>query len=432
MNLHDLENSLIDDRFKSIPGGVEPFPLSRIAERGWNILRGDLPLPAAVLKQTAVAQNSRWMRRFLELTGAKICPHGKTTMAPQLFQQQLDDGAWGITLATAQQIQVARRFGVSRILLANQLLSRPAIEYVVRELLRDSAFEFLCLVDSVAGVEMLAAEAQRLGCSRPVEVLVEIGLPGKRCGCRDLEAAVAVARAVQQSSPFVQLRGVEGFEGVISSKQSAAAETQVREFVELLVRVARQFDAEQLFAPGRIVLTAGGSAFYDLVIAGLGRAGLSRETDVIIRSGCYLTHDSLGCQKLFEQLLARSPQARELGAGLRPALEVWSHVQSRPEPTRAILTMGKRDCSFDIELPLPTHWFRHGTHSRPEPIPLGHTIVSLNDQHAWLDLPTDSPLAVGDLVASGISHPCTTFDRWQLIPVVDDDYNVVAAVRTFF
>jgi D-serine dehydratase len=113
-----IDNLPIDGTFKGMPGVPEPFPLGRIREKWWNVLRGDLPLPVALLKQAALTHNGEWMRRFVQATGARLAPHGKTTMCPQLFQRQLRDGAWAITLATVSQVQVARRFGVSRILMA--------------------------------------------------------------------------------------------------------------------------------------------------------------------------------------------------------------------------------------------------------------------------------------------------------------------------
>jgi len=432
VNLASLQASLIDGSFKGMPPGVKPFRLADIAAQGWNILREDLPLPVALLKQSALAHNSRWMRRFLELTGAKICPHGKTTMCPQLYQQQLDDGAWGITLATVGQVQIARRYGVGRILLANQLVGRQAVEYIVGEVAADPEFDFYCLVDSLAGVEVLATESRRQKCPRPVQVLVEGGVAGARCGCRDVNSALEVARAVKRAEPHVCLRGVEGFEGIIRADPPEAAEEPVGRYLAFLVEIARRADEEGLVATGPMILTAGGSGYYDLVIRSLSEAKLSRPVDVIIRSGCYLTHDSGTIRRLHQRLLTRSPEARTIGDPPRAALEVWAYVQSRPEPTRAILTLGKRDCSFDDRLPMPERWFRPSMHEAPQPIAPGHVVGSLNDQHALVDVPADSPLAVGDMVACGISHPCTTFDRWQLLPVVDDAYNVVAAVRTFF
>ena len=433
MQLQEIEEAIIDDRFKGIPGGVSPFPLKAIGDHGWNVLRGDMPLPLAVLKQEVLEHNSRWMRRFLEATGAVISPHGKTTMSPQLYAQQLKDGAWGITLATVGQVQIARRFGVRRILLANQLVGPAAIDSIAGELSRDDTFTFLCLVDSVPGVTALAERLQKHRLARPLEVLVEGGIAGQRCGCRTVDEALAVARAVRQAAPVLRLRGVEGFEGSVAANTLQEKEAQVRHFITFLVQIAEACSREQLFADdGPVILSAGGSAYYDIVVDEFRNASLERDVQIIIRSGCYLTHDSGMYERLQERLLERSPAARSLGPSLEAALEVWSYVQSRPEPSRVVLTMGKRDCSFDVAMPQPTRWFRPGAHDRPQPLEIPSTAVRLNDQHAMIDVDPTSPLAVGDMVACGISHPCTTFDRWQLIPVVDQQYNVVSAIRTFF
>src|SRR5690606_15641934 len=93
---------------------------------GWNALDDDLPYPLALLKESALAHNSRWMAAFLRHFDACLAPHGKTTMSPALHRRQLADGAWGITAATAQQAAVMVAFGVTRILVANQLAGRAA------------------------------------------------------------------------------------------------------------------------------------------------------------------------------------------------------------------------------------------------------------------------------------------------------------------
>ncbi len=422
----------IDGTIKGMPGVPGPFPLGRISEMGWNVLRGDLPLPVALLKQAALTHNGEWMRRFVQATGVQLAPHGKTTMSPQLFQRQLRDGAWGITLATVFQVQVARRFGVSRILMANELVGRAETAYILQELARDPDFDFYCLVDSEAGVAQLAEAVRRSAPGRPVQVLLERGMTGRRAGCRSMEEAMAVARAVGESAPWLALRGVEGFEGIVAGVDRDDAENRARAFLDSIVETASRCCAEGLFAAGSIILSAGGSAYFDLVVERFGAAAFGRETMIVLRSGCYLTQDSVLYERAFRRILERSGAARAVGGGLRNALELWAYVQSRPEPTRAILGFGKRDASYDDALPKPLAWFRSGVHACPEPFASTPVVVALNDQHAFLDLPSESPLAVGDMVALGISHPCTTFDKWQLLPVVDDDYTVVEAVRTFF
>jgi D-serine dehydratase len=433
LTLAAIDDLLIDDRYKGIPGGTTPFPLKELAGRGWNLLRGDLPLPLAVLKESALAHNRRWMQQFLALSGAQFAPHGKTTMAPQLFQMQLDDGAWGITLATMQQVQVARRFGCSRILLANELIDARAIDYVLGELAKDEGFEFLCLVDSVMGVDILAEAVKKHGLQRPLEVLLEGGITGGRTGCRTVSEAMQVARAVKKNFPALSLRGVEGFEGIIAEATAQASAAKVREFLGFLLEIARRCDAEGLFTTGKVIfISAGGSEYFDLVATILPSSGLARETQIIIRSGCYLTHDSDLFMDLQRKLEERTPAAKGLGAPPKAALEIWSHVLSRPEPTRAILGVGKRDASHDARLPLPVLWFRPGLHETPQPLPAGHATFKLHDQHALLNVPENSPLQIGDLVTCGISHPCTTFDKWRLLALVDDQYNITGGVHTFF
>jgi D-serine dehydratase len=162
------------------------------------------------------------------------------------------------------------------------------------------------------------------------------------------------------------------------------------------------------------------------------QTSLNGRLQVVVRSGCYLTHDSRMYKDAFREMLARSPELRSIGEGLRPALEVWAYIQSRPEPELAIATVGKRDCGFDAGFPVPLAWFRPGQQTQPAPLSAGYEITNMNDQHAFLRLPVESELAVGDMVVCGISHPCTTFDKWQILPVVNDEYDVVSAIRTFF
>ncbi|MGI8978506.1 MAG: amino acid deaminase [Pirellulaceae bacterium] len=432
MTLAAIGDLPIDDRYKGIPGGTSAFPLKEMGRRGWNVLRGDVPLPLAVLKESALAHNRRWMQRFLALSGAQFAPHGKTTMAPQLFQLQLEDGACGITLATMQQVQVARRFGCSRILLANEVVDPRAIDYIIAELVRDENFEFLCLVDSVVGVERLTAAVKKHGLSRPLEVLLEAGLAGGRTGCRTLAEAMEVARTVKKHFPALSLRGIEGFEGIIAEATPQASAAKVREFLAFLLEIALCCEEENLFATGKVIISAGGSEYFDLVADILPKSGLARETQIIIRSGCYLTHDSDLFMDLHRKLEERTPAAKDLGPPPQAALEIWAHVLSRPEPTRAILGLGKRDAGHDARLPLPILWHRSDLHDAPQPMPPDHSTFKLHDQHALLDIPATSPLQVGDLVAFGISHPCTTFDKWRLLAVVDDQYNITGGVHTFF
>jgi D-serine dehydratase len=200
---------------KGVPGHIERISAAELAAAGWNVLREDLPLPVCVLLGDALERNVERLQCFADDSDLLLCPHAKTSMSPELFQRQLDHGCWGLTVATCHQLQVARRHGVRRVLYANQLVGEAEIRYVCDELRRDPGFDFFCLVDSVAGVSLLAERAARAAPGRPVQALVEGGFVGGRCGVRDVPTAVAVAEAVRAHTPHLTLVGVEGFEGLL-------------------------------------------------------------------------------------------------------------------------------------------------------------------------------------------------------------------------
>jgi len=432
MNIDAILAEPLDAATKGYPPLAPPMPRSTIGTQGWRLLEGDLPLPQAVIRESALAHNQAWMRDFTAATGVLLAPHGKTTMAPQIFAQQLAAGAWGITVATVHQLALCVRFGVRRVLMANQLLGAAEVATVVQLQEAHPDLEFHFLVDSPAQLASIDAVAARTRASRKLTALLELGVPGGRTGCRSHDDALAVARAVA-SSANVRLSGVECYEGLQLTGDSARDAALVGDLMQRVRSVALACDAEGLFDGAAIILTAGGSAAFDIVARELPTT-LSKPVLTILRSGCYVTHDSGFYDRMLAGVKARSGVAWQTRPGLQPALEVWSRVQSCPEPGLAILTMGKRDASFDLEMPIAVKTYRPDRDAAPRAAPAGWTISAMNDQHAYLRFPAvqhDAP-SVGDLVGCGISHPCTTFDKWRSLFTVDDDYRVTGAIRTFF
>lgn len=432
MNIDHLSKIILDGTVKGIPGGTPPFAMGDIGKKGWNLLRGDVPLPLAVLRQSALEHNLGWFQKLIDSQGALLAPHGKTHMSPELYQRQEEAGAWGVTVATVGQAQIYRAHGVKRIILANELVGKTETRFILDEMHKDADFDFYCLVDSAEGVEILAEEVANHPLRRPVNVMVELGIPGQRCGVRDPAEALNLARLVAQKSPHLSLRGVEAFEGLIMLPSVEESIQKVQAFLAQLCDLAEKIDGENFFGEGPVLLSAGGTGYYDLVMERLAQSALGDKSRVLVRSGCYLFHDSVLYRNLFQRITERSAARLNLSEGPLPALEVWGHVLSRPEPTRVILGLGKRDISFDVDLPVPEKWFRAGEHQQPQPLDKALTVTGLNDQHAMVDLPADHPLGVGDMVSCGISHPCTTLDKWQVLMMVDDAYQVVSAVKTFF
>lgn len=425
-SLNALLDSTVDPTFKGFPPEAPPCPVGALGAQGWNLFAGDLGSPVAVLRREILDANARWMGRFLALSGASLCPHGKTTLAPQLFHRQLAEGAWGLTLATPQQAQVAFRHGIPRVLLANQVVDPAALRALARLVTADPARELRVFADSAEG---LARLVQGWESPEPLPVLVELGLAGGRCGARTVAEGLALARTVAASARL-RLAGVACYEGIVVSGDAAADVLTVDAWLEALVDLARAAEAEGLFGPGEVLLSAGGSAYFDRVAAILGSAGLKAPTRVLLRSGCYLTHDAGHYQRLVARLEGRIETDRKPEGHLTPALEVWAQVLSRPEPGLAFLDAGKRDLPHDLGLPLPGRWVRPG--EAPRPCPDTWRLTALHDQHARLELPPEADLRIGDRVGLALSHPCTTFDKWPLVFEVAEDGSVLGGIRTLF
>lgn len=418
----------IDARHRAFPPVSRHVTIRTVGAQGWGLQ--DLQMPAMVLKEDALDHNIATMAGYCEAHGVSLAPHGKTTMAPQIFARQLQAGAWAMTAATIAQTRLYREFGVQRILLANELVSPVGLRWVAAELERDPAFEFLCLVDSAEGLEAMASVLRVSGGRRPLAALVELGPPGGRAGCRSPEEALRLAEALE-ASPYLEFAGFEGYEGVVGQDASPRTMGRVDDFLTMLRTVTEKAIDEGLSTRDEIVVSAGGSAFFDRVIEVLaplvrfGPRGERTRVRVVLRSGCYVTHDS-GKYRRVSPLDGRSAGDERLVA----ALEVWATVLSRPERELVVLGCGRRDVSYDAGLPVPLATLQSG--GVPQPMLGRAEVVRLADQHAFLRVEENSRMAVGDLVALGISHPCTSFDKWPLMPLVDRNYRVTGAVRTFF
>jgi D-serine dehydratase len=405
--------------------GVLPgpsVPLGDTKRLEWNLLREDLSLPAAVLYRERINHNLAWMQSFVDQYGLKLAPHGKTTMAPQLFREQLGAGAWGITLATAHQTRAAYRGGVRRVLMANQLVGKHNMA-LIAELLSDPDFEFYCLVDSADGVDQLGAFFG--AAKRPLNVLLELGVPGGRTGVRNAAQREAVIEAIARWPHVLRLAGVELFEGVLQE------ESEVRALLRDAVDLTRELIARRCTARTPALLTGAGSAWYDVVAEEFARAG--EQIEVVLRPGCYLTHDVGIYKKAQKDIFARNRIAKQMGEGLLPALQLWAYVQSIPEPDRAIIGLGKRDAAFDAGMPEPAQHYRAGM-SVPRALTVGDgwQVFGMMDQHAYMRIKPGDDVKVGDLVAFDISHPCLTFDKWRSVVVVNSAYDVIEVIETFF
>ncbi|MEV6052290.1 amino acid deaminase [Streptomyces sp. NPDC052107] len=418
-----LAEERVDHRFKGLPPDADGLTVGELAAQRRNLFAeadggGGFTTPLLVLSAERLAHNLALMETYAAHHGLAFAPHGKTSMAPQLFQRQIDHGAWGITLAVPHQVRVARAFGIQRVFLANELVDASALRWIAAELAADPDFRFVCYVDSVRGVELMDAALK--ASARPLDVVVELGAgDGARTGVRTEAEARAVAEAVSRTQTL-RLVGVAGYEGEVPQ----ADPERVGSYLRRLVALAADLDGTGLLKDaGEIVVSAGGSAWFDAVAEVFAEIPeLSLPVLKLLRSGAYVSHDDGHYRRLTP--FTRVP---EEGA-LEPAFRLWAQVVSRPTPEQAFANAGKRDAAYDLDLPIAQVVRRNGV-ERPA---TGITVTGLSDQHAWLRTEPGADVRVGDWIGLGLSHPCTSFDKWQLIPVAEADGTVVEYVRTFF
>lgn len=390
---------------KGFPARASGLRLSEVADADLHL--SDLVTPVLTVQERALAHNEDTVFAWARAQGVLLAPHGKTTMAPALWQRLLDAGAWGISVATPWQAEVAVDAGVSTVLIANAVTDAAAASRLGELLAADAGLRILCWADSVAGVGILTAALA--DAARPLDVLVELGGARGRTGARTVEEGERIAASIS-AAPGLRLAGVAGYEGPFGPDRSDASVAAVDRYLQTLIDLHERLE----YADGiRPILSAGGSSFPDRAAAVLTR---SEGADVVLRSGAFQIHDDGFYSRMspFGPLTGTAP--------LRSAMHAWARVVSQPEEGLALLDAGRRDVPFDLDLPVPQS--------------VGGVITALNDQHAFLRLADGARAAVGDVVRLGLSHPCTAFDKWRVIAVIDDpdaaDPRVIGAVATCF
>ena len=417
-----LAEEALDWRFKAIPVTAWGKTVGELLAERPRL--SDFGTPLLTLDAPALTSNLQTMAAYCAEAGVLLAPHGKTTMAPALWSRQLEAGAWGITVANVPQLRVGRAFGVTRLHLANALVDPAALRWISAELDADPNFIFSCWVDSSRAVALMDEALRSRGAQRPLDVFIELGALGGRTGTRDINEALDIATAIA-TTPTLRLIGVAGYEGVVAHEATPEGLKSVGAYLHQIAELhSRLLTAGLYRETDEVYLTAGGSAFFDQVVEILGPMS-GPGVSILLRSGAYLIHDDGFYSGIspFSRGTANPP--------FQPAMHGWARVLSRPEPELVLLDGGKRDFPFDEGLPTPQL-----TRGKPADLTTSTSVTAVADQHTFMRVDPRVTLAVGDVVRLGLSHPCTAFDKWSLIPALDDaasdDPVVVDLIRTYF
>ena len=394
--------------FKGLPLDFKINKKAKFLANNPNLFNTNFQFPMMVLKESALKNNISVMAEYCRSVGAELAPHVKTTMSPQIAQMQVDAGAWALTIANFWQAEIFRKFGFKKLIIANEVLDPSAISEIAKLNAKGKA-EIIFYVDSLVGLNIVKEATPKGG---KINLFIEIGTDHGRGGVRELSLVKELAIEIKKDSRL-HLRGVTGFEGAVpNAARTSEGETALHAFCKKIVDagvVAFEFKSDETF-----IVSAGGSAYFEIVAEELNK--FSKPKILLLRSGGYVTHDHIYYEEIYP--------FKNTGKPLLPAIEVWSQVISSPESGFGVLNLGKRDIGCDLHNPIPFAKYAGKVEK------FTGTIEKLNDQHGFMR--SEDNFAVSELIGLGISHPCTTFDKWKLIPLVNDDYDVVDLIHTFF
>ena len=411
IDLMPIKRKKIDSQYKGFPLRSHGKTIEEFISEKPNLFTSDFQFPIMVLRESALAHNIGRMAAYCKGLGVDLAPHVKTPMSPQIAKRQLDVGAWAITVASYSQASVFLDFGFNRIIIGNEVLEPTSIQDIAKRNFSGKA-EILFYVDSLAALNIVKAAIKNQTDAK-INLLIEIGASDGRAGLRDISLLPTILEAIK-SEPKISVRGVSGFEGAVPGGDRDAGVGHIRSFLEKIVGAAAVVAP---YVNGKVIISAGGSSYFDYVAQEF--AKYKGDAHIILRSGGYVSHDHVHYEELYPFMDAKVEDR------FIPALEIWSRALSVPESSLAILNFGKRDAGNDLDEPLPIKKFTGKIEE------FKAKVEKLNDQHAFMRIEPNS-VEVGQIIGCGISHPCTNFDKWRLIPVVNNNYDVVDFVHTYF
>jgi D-serine deaminase-like pyridoxal phosphate-dependent protein len=416
-NISQLSDIKISADFKGFPLSAQGKTISEFLRTKPNIFTSDFLFPVLLLKESALKNNILNMKRFCDTHKVKLGPHVKTTMSPQLANLQLQNGAAWLTIANLQQLLVFKDFGFKDFFIANEVANDAALIQIGKINAAGEAKIAFC-VDSSESASRLA-EICKKNPGLKFEIFIEIGADNARAGLRDLSKLEMILSILKIEN--IIIGGISGFEGALpKAGRSKKGLKAVAKFTDKLLSA---LEISEKFCNRKLKLTAGGSAFFDVVAKNL---SLDGKNEVILRSGGYLTHDHVHYEEIY-------PFKNTHEFHFEPALELCSEVLSTPQPDLSLLNFGKRDVGNDLDNPVPL-WKISASNRNlgiSAAAPITAKITQLNDQHGFLQHRA-LDIKYADVIGLGISHPCTNFDKWKILFMVNEKYDVIDCIHTYF
>ncbi len=347
--------------------------------------REQLDTPALIVREDILNNNINSMASYAASKNIALRPHFKTHKTAEVARLQREAGSTGVTCAKLGEAEVLAQTGIfDSIFIANQIIGPLKTARLVA--LMDQ-IDVSVAVDSEVGAQGLQDAMSAAG--KTLDVILEVNTGQSRAGLWP-EEILPLAETIRADMPNLRVTGLmthEGHAGTTTSK-AELHETSI--------------DAGQKMVDTAELLREHG---FDIAVVSVGSTPAAFETTQVegiteMRPGTYVFQDNT----IF--------RFGDLGPD-DCALRIVATVTSRPAPDRAVLDAGSKVLTSD-----GSQWKTGHGYIVEYP---DATIVRLNEEHAYVELPAATTgMAIGEKVQIIPNHVCPTVNLTDQLYLVRD------------
>lgn len=340
--------------------------------------KAEIETPVLMVDLKILEGNLHKMASYFANTKAKLRPHTKSHKTPALAHMQIEAGAIGICCGTLDEAEVMISSGIRNVLVTREIVLPQQMARVVR-LTKQS--DILIVVDNeeIARRFSEAAESEGSKVKTLVDVMSRLGRSGVPPG----KAALSMAEKIYKSKGLMFM-GLMGYEGSMHGWDAKKREETCKHELGILM------DTKELIERNGMevrIVSCGATSTYK--IAGT-YPGVTE-----VQAGSYLTMDS--------EYYSWFPE-------FEIALSVLATVISQPSPTLVTTDAGIKKLTEDEGTPQPKH-------------PEWAKVIALHEEHGILELiDPEKEIRVGDQLEIIPTHGCTTFNLYDQVYGMRDDY----------
>jgi D-serine deaminase-like pyridoxal phosphate-dependent protein len=192
--------------------------------------------PALVIDLDALERNLAAMSGFARDRGVRLRPHAKMHKCAAIARLQIDAGAVGVCVQKTSEAEALAAAGIDDIYISNEVVGSAKLARVAALARR---VRLAIAVDSVEGIERLAAAVRDAGAT--IDVFVEIDVGHGRCGAPATAAGSLAHRVVSHAPPEGGLRfaGLQAYHGAAQHLRGAAEREAASRHAASLASAAR-------------------------------------------------------------------------------------------------------------------------------------------------------------------------------------------------